>query len=97
MWAGSWCCEHECAVVSEVSPWIAPSHMEEGMLMVRVSEISPAKERGKFVTMNHVGFITGLATGLWYASTVFAVSSWSLSSNYVLQGRLWHDILDEPQ
>ncbi|KAM4062713.1 major facilitator superfamily protein [Hirsutella rhossiliensis] len=29
------------------------------------SEISPAKERGKFVTMNHIGFITGLATGLW--------------------------------
>lgn len=29
------------------------------------SEVSPAKERGKFVTMNHVGFITGLATGLW--------------------------------
>ncbi|KEZ43406.1 hypothetical protein SAPIO_CDS4578 [Scedosporium apiospermum] len=29
------------------------------------SEISPARERGKFVTMNHVGFIVGLATGLW--------------------------------
>jgi len=29
------------------------------------SEISPAKERGKFVTMNHVGFIAGLAAGLW--------------------------------
>ncbi|OAQ78855.1 ascus development protein [Purpureocillium lilacinum] len=25
--------------------------------------VSPAKERGKFVTMNHVGFIAGLATG----------------------------------
>lgn len=31
------------------------------------SEIAPAKERGKFVTMNHAGFIGGLATGLWYA------------------------------
>lgn len=30
------------------------------------SEVAPAKERGKFVTMNHVGFIAGLATGLWY-------------------------------
>ncbi|KAH7309779.1 general substrate transporter [Stachybotrys elegans] len=29
------------------------------------SEIAPARERGKFVTMNHVGFIAGLATGLW--------------------------------
>lgn len=30
------------------------------------SEISPAKERGKFVAMNHVGFVVGLAVGLWY-------------------------------
>ncbi|CAI4211710.1 unnamed protein product [Parascedosporium putredinis] len=29
------------------------------------SEISPARERGKFVTMNHIGFIVGLAMGLW--------------------------------
>lgn len=28
-------------------------------------EISPAAKRGHFVTMNHVGFIAGLATGLW--------------------------------
>lgn len=31
------------------------------------SEVSPAKERGKFVAMNHVGFVVGLAVGLWYA------------------------------
>ncbi|KAL0933613.1 ascus development protein [Colletotrichum truncatum] len=29
------------------------------------AEISPAKKRGHFVTMNHVGFIAGIATGLW--------------------------------
>ncbi|KAF9880284.1 hypothetical protein CkaCkLH20_02238 [Colletotrichum karsti] len=29
------------------------------------SEISPAKRRGHFVTMNHVGFIAGMAIGLW--------------------------------
>ncbi|KAH7375446.1 ascus development protein [Plectosphaerella cucumerina] len=29
------------------------------------AEISPAAKRGHFVTMNHVGFIAGLATGLW--------------------------------
>lgn len=29
------------------------------------SEISPAKDRGRFVTMNHIGFIVGLAVGLW--------------------------------
>lgn len=32
------------------------------------SEISPAKERGKFVAMNHIGFVVGLAVGLWYVS-----------------------------
>lgn len=30
------------------------------------SEVSPARERGKFVTLNHVGFIAGMAAGLWY-------------------------------
>ncbi|TDZ53219.1 Proton myo-inositol cotransporter [Colletotrichum trifolii] len=29
------------------------------------AEISPARKRGHFVTMNHVGFIAGIATGLW--------------------------------
>lgn len=30
------------------------------------SEISPAKQRGRFVVMNHVGFVAGLALGFWY-------------------------------
>ena len=30
------------------------------------SEISPAKKRGKFVVMNHIGFVAGLASGFWY-------------------------------
>ncbi len=29
------------------------------------TEVSPAEKRGHFVTMNHVGFIAGLAIGLW--------------------------------
>ncbi|KAK1570043.1 general substrate transporter [Colletotrichum navitas] len=29
------------------------------------AEVSPAKKRGHFVTVNHVGFIAGIATGLW--------------------------------
>lgn len=32
------------------------------------SEIAPKDSRGKFVTMNHVGFIAGLACGLWYVT-----------------------------
>lgn len=28
--------------------------------------MSPAKKRGKYVTINHVGFVAGLAAGLWY-------------------------------
>lgn len=40
------------------------------------SEVSPSAERGKFVTMNHVGFITGMATGLWAG---FGVTFWKSS------------------
>ncbi|UNI22820.1 hypothetical protein JDV02_008674 [Purpureocillium takamizusanense] len=49
---GRWICGVGVGVVSTTVP-------------LYQSEVSPAKERGKFVTMNHVGFITGLATGLW--------------------------------
>ncbi|KAG9256850.1 general substrate transporter [Emericellopsis atlantica] len=41
------------------------------------SEISPAKERGKFVTMNHVGFIAGMAVGLWVG---YGMSFWKTTS-----------------
>ncbi|KAL8408184.1 hypothetical protein RB594_006832 [Gaeumannomyces avenae] len=50
------------------------------------SEISPAKERGRFVVMNHVGFVVGLASGFWvgYAMTFWdtpygANSGWRYS------------------
>lgn len=35
------------------------------------SEIAPAKQRGRFVVMNHIGMVAGLATGFWvgYAMT----------------------------
>ncbi|KAK3682083.1 general substrate transporter [Podospora appendiculata] len=35
------------------------------------SEIAPAKQRGRFVVMNHIGFVFGLAMGFWvgYAMT----------------------------
>ncbi|GJN71848.1 ascus development protein 3 [Purpureocillium lilacinum] len=49
---GRWICGVGVGVVSTTVP-------------LYQSEVSPAKERGKFVTMNHVGFIAGLATGLW--------------------------------
>ncbi|OAA56554.1 General substrate transporter [Niveomyces insectorum RCEF 264] len=41
------------------------------------SEISPAKQRGKFVVMNHIGFVTGLAVGFWvgYGMT-FWTTAW---------------------
>ncbi|KAK4195742.1 general substrate transporter [Triangularia verruculosa] len=29
------------------------------------SEIAPSKHRGRFVVMNHIGFVTGLASGFW--------------------------------
>jgi hypothetical protein len=30
------------------------------------SEIAPARQRGRFVVMNHIGFVAGLAVGFWY-------------------------------
>ena len=29
------------------------------------SEIAPAQHRGRFVVMNHIGFVAGLASGFW--------------------------------
>lgn len=45
------------------------------------SEVSPARERGKFVTMNHGGFIAGLAAGLWVG---YGFTFWSSDA-----GRYW--------
>ncbi|KZZ95363.1 General substrate transporter [Moelleriella libera RCEF 2490] len=44
-------------------------------------EVSPAKQRGKFVTMNHVGFVAGLAAGLWVG---YAMTFWTSD-----QGVFW--------
>lgn len=30
------------------------------------SEISPAKHRGRYVVINHVGLVVGLASAFWY-------------------------------
>ncbi|KAH8899903.1 general substrate transporter [Thozetella sp. PMI_491] len=38
------------------------------------SEIAPAGQRGKFVVMNHIGFVAGLAVGFWVG---YAVTFWS--------------------
>ncbi|KAK3937420.1 general substrate transporter [Diplogelasinospora grovesii] len=37
------------------------------------SEIAPAKQRGRFVVMNHIGFVAGLAVGFWVG---YAVTFW---------------------
>lgn len=29
------------------------------------SEVAPAGQRGKYVVLNHVGFVAGLAAGFW--------------------------------
>ncbi|KAK1827312.1 putative quinate permease [Podospora conica] len=38
------------------------------------SEIAPPKHRGRFVVMNHVGFVAGLASGFWVG---YAMTFWS--------------------
>lgn len=30
-----------------------------------LSEVAPAKQRGKYVVMNHIGLVTGLAVAFW--------------------------------
>ena len=39
------------------------------------SEVSPAHQRGRFVVMNHIGFVAGLASGFWYDSCFAAAPS----------------------
>ncbi|KAG5917277.1 hypothetical protein E4U42_007311 [Claviceps africana] len=46
------------------------------------SEVSPAHQRGKFVTLNHVGFVAGLAAGLWVG---YGMTFWTASE----AGRYW--------
>ena len=36
------------------------------LALIQNSEISPAKERGKYVVMNHIGLVAGLAVAFWY-------------------------------
>ncbi|TQN64772.1 Sugar transporter STL1, partial [Colletotrichum shisoi] len=49
------------------------------------AEISPAQKRGHFVTVNHVGFIAGIATGLWVG---FLMRFWRSSAGYFWGWRL---------
>ncbi|OHW92392.1 ascus development protein [Colletotrichum incanum] len=49
------------------------------------AEISPAQKRGHFVTVNHVGFIAGIATGLWVG---FFMRFWTSSVGHFWGWRL---------
>ncbi|CAK7206179.1 hypothetical protein SEUCBS139899_008964 [Sporothrix eucalyptigena] len=45
------------------------------------SEISPAKQRGRFVVMNHIGMVAGLAMGFWVG---YGITFWDTPwGNYV--------------
>ncbi|KAK6858280.1 general substrate transporter [Apiospora arundinis] len=51
------------------------------------AEIAPAGQRGKYVVLNHVGFVAGLASGFWvgYGVTFWMTSnSWRFSAAAVL-------------
>ncbi|EXV06046.1 MFS transporter [Metarhizium robertsii] len=65
---GRWICGVGVGVVSTAVP-------------LYQSEVSPAKERGRLVTMNHVGFIAGLASGLWVG---YGMTFWTSDA-----GRYW--------
>jgi len=37
-----------------------------GLLTTHFSEIAPAHDRGRYVVMNHIGLVGGLAGAFWY-------------------------------
>ncbi|KAI1497935.1 general substrate transporter [Biscogniauxia marginata] len=53
-----------------------------GMLSTAVplyqSEVAPAGKRGKYVVLNHVGFVAGLASGFWVG---YGVTFWNSTSH----------------
>lgn len=49
------------------------------------SEIAPAKQRGKLVVLNHVGFVAGLASGFWVG---YAITFWNDTRGYQSGWRL---------
>jgi len=49
------------------------------------SEISPARQRGHFVVMNHIGFVTGLAVAFWVG---YGMSYWTHGTGFNLSWRL---------
>ncbi|KAI1405040.1 general substrate transporter [Hypoxylon fuscum] len=53
-----------------------------GMLSTSVplyqSEVAPAGKRGKYVVLNHVGFVAGLAVGFWVG---YAVTFWNVTEH----------------
>ena len=44
---------------------VPPTPFFEWVLTQKQSEVAPPKHRGRFVVMNHVGFVAGLASGFW--------------------------------
>ncbi|KAF7540609.1 hypothetical protein G7054_g1217 [Neopestalotiopsis clavispora] len=44
------------------------------------SEVSPAAQRGRYVVLNHVGFVVGLAAGFWVG---YAVTFWENNAHQI--------------
>ncbi|KAI1775909.1 general substrate transporter [Hypoxylon cercidicola] len=45
---------------------------------IDVSEVAPAGKRGKYVVLNHVGFVAGLAAGFWVG---YGVTFWNATEH----------------
>ncbi|KAK4466449.1 putative quinate permease [Cladorrhinum samala] len=48
------------------------------------SEIAPPKQRGRFVVMNHIGFVAGLASGFWVG---WAITFWDSARGLLIGWR----------
>jgi hypothetical protein len=63
-------------------------------LLTGRSEVAPPRQRGRYVVMNHVGFVAGLASGFWLVPS--GTESGKTPSVTILtgpQGWVCHDFL----
>ena len=69
---GCWCCDRldqRASLPEVIRQPLFPFQEAKDLSLTEIdvrSEIAPASQRGKFVVMNHIGFVVGLATGFWY-------------------------------
>lgn len=86
MWCWSRHCINLCSVVSEVGDVVTLWYIT----LTFCSEVPPAEHCGRYVVINHVGLVVGLALAFWLVTLVVPVSTGRLTP---AQGRTRHKSL----